>query len=108
GVDAEIVLEQLKHRIRELHVAAIGVRPAVAHTLWSDEDRTSLSKVPEPVEGVFRRTAVASFCDLRSVPVPPVIGHDETIGLIVIVVVRNAQDVLAVLPAAHDVMTTVH
>src|SRR6186713_2093015 len=108
GINAKIALDLLEDRVGEIDVSSIRISPAGVETLRSHEDRAAFGQIPKAIIRIVRGPAITSVSDLRCVPVEPMVGHDQTVRLGVVVVVRYAQDVFAVRAAALDGLATVH
>src|SRR5581483_8667417 len=91
------------HVIDECHVLAAGVAPTVADALRRDKDRVALAVLvdPQPVVGPLD-TAGAAVVDLFGGAADPVEREDQPVRVIAVVVVRQPQDVAAVLATALD------
>src|SRR6185436_10466929 len=80
---------------------AAGIAPAVADALGRDEDRAVVRLRPEPVIRPGRPAGPAAVDVLHRAAVP-VVSEDQLVGVVVVVAVRDAKHVAAVLAAALD------
>jgi hypothetical protein len=99
GVDAEVGLDCLEHLVEEGYVLAVLVGPASVETIGNDEDGRV---VGNGFEAVIRQRAttgdvlaVDNFLRTAAARVP---GEDEAVGVVLVVVVGDVEDVVAVLP----------
>lgn len=88
-INAEVLLGKSKHLISEGDILTTLVRPASVETVGSNEDGGVASQVA--------KTVVTALDDVAHVSAEPVVPEDETMGLVVLVVVGQLEGVLAVL-----------
>jgi hypothetical protein len=106
GVDAEVGLDGLEHLVEESHIFAILVCPASVQTIGNDEDRRIVRNRLKAVVRKHTTTsdvlAVDDFLRTGAALVP---GEHETVWVVLVVVVRDVEDVVAVLPVnLHGVL----
>lgn len=88
-INAEVLLGKSKHLISEGDVLTTLVSPASVKTVGGDEDGRVASQVAKAI--------VTALDDVAHISAAPVVAEDETVGLIVLVVVGQLEGVLAVL-----------
>lgn len=88
-INAEVLLGKSKHLISEGNILTTLVSPASVETVGSDEDGRVASQVA--------KTIVTALYNVAHVSAEPVVAEDETVGLVVLVVVGQLEGVLAVL-----------
>lgn len=88
-INAEILLGKSKHLISEGDVLTTLVSPASVETVGGDEDGRVASQVA--------KTIVTALDNVAHVSAEPVVAEDETVGLVVLVVVGQLEGVLAIL-----------
>lgn len=88
-INAEVLLGKSKHLISKGDILTTLVSPASVETVGSDKDGRVASQVAKAI--------VTALDDIAHVSAEPVVAEDETVGLVVLVVVGQLEGVLAVL-----------
>lgn len=88
-INAEVLLGKSKHLISEGDILTTLVGPASVETVGGDEDGRVASQVA--------KTIVTALDNVAHVSAEPVVAEDETVGLVVLVVVGQLEGVLAIL-----------
>jgi hypothetical protein len=88
-VNAKVILGELEHLVGEGDILTTLVGPTSVETVGGDEDGRVASKALETVE--------ATLGNVVHVAITPVVAEDESVRLVVLVVVGKLEDVLALL-----------
>lgn len=102
-VDTELVVNLLPDCVKEGNVLSVLVTPSPVETVWGHKDGALTGKSSEAVVGS------SSTSDRVHVTVKPVQAKDEAVLTLVVIVLRHAESVAALLVVDCDgVNTTLH
>lgn len=99
GVDAEIRLDSLHQLVKEGDIFAALISPALIEAIRHDKDsrvvRNSLETIVGQGSALVGVLAVDNLLRTAAELMP---GEDQSVGLVLVVVVRNVQEVVSILP----------